>query len=66
MSEQEREIILDIGPCNACTGCVELCPEIFGWDENAGRPYLKRSTASPEEVQDIVATCPGDCIAVSD
>ena len=64
MSDEQREIILDLGPCTACTGCRELCPEIFDWDENTDRPCLKRSTATEEELRDIVASCPGDCISL--
>ena len=64
MADNEREIILDLGTCTACTGCVELCPDIFGWDENTDRPYLKRTRATPEELQDVIAVCPGDCISL--
>ena len=66
MSDQEQEIILDLGPCTGCTGCHELCPKIFGWDENTDRPCLKRTTATPEEIRDAMAACPGDCIELED
>ncbi len=64
MSDKKNEIIMDMGPCNGCAGCSELNPDIFGWDEDQGRPYLKKTHATKEEIQDALSCCPGDCISL--
>ncbi len=57
-----HEVLLDRSRCNACTGCAEVCPEVFGWDDDLGQPYLKRSFATHDEVREAIALCPKRCI----
>ena len=59
---EPREVAIAIGDCNACTGCVDLNPEIFGWDDNMDCPYLLKDMATEDEVQDVINCCPNDCI----
>jgi len=43
---------------------VEICPEVFGWDETAELPVLVASSGPREEVLKAAAFCPKDCIRV--
>lgn len=61
-----HEIGLDLGRCHGCMGCVELNPEIFEWDENNDQPHLLKGRASEEEIQEVIACCPKDCIFLAD
>jgi ferredoxin len=47
-------------------GCVEMCPDIVGWDAETERPYLKHQDATEEEIQDAMACCPKDCFEFAD
>lgn len=60
-TNRKRPLSLDLGPCHGCMGCVEMCPEIVGWDDETERPYLKRQEATEEEIRDAMSCCPKDC-----
>ena len=58
-----REITIDRDECLGCESCVELCPEIFGFDENEGKAYIKQLEGCDDEViQEAVDNCPAGCI----
>jgi ferredoxin len=53
---------VDIGTCSLCMGCVELCPEIFQYND-AGYIEIIELEEYPEEcIDDAVMLCPEDCI----
>lgn len=60
------EVELDLGNCSGCQACVEMCPQVFGWDEQSELPVLKASSGPWEEVTRVAAFCPRDCIRVAD
>ncbi|PTN31373.1 hypothetical protein C6366_18180, partial [Desulfonatronum sp. SC1] len=59
------EASLDLEHCTSCQACVELCPEVFGWDEDQELPYLKTSQGNEEDLRKAAAYCPKDCIQVT-
>lgn len=59
-----HEVLLDLSRCNACSGCCEICPDIFQWDDNTGRPTLKRQLATYDEVREAISLCPKRCISI--
>lgn len=61
-TETQHEILMDLSRCNACTGCCEICPDIFMWDDDLEQPCLKRHTATHDEVREAIALCPKRCI----
>jgi ferredoxin len=58
------EVGLDLERCTGCQACVELCPEVFGWDETTELPFLKTSQSTEAEVLKAAAFCPKDCISI--
>jgi len=60
----KHEISLDLSECNCCMGCIDLNPEIFGWDDNTDRPFLIAGKATEKEIRDALSCCPGDCISL--
>lgn len=59
-----HEVFVDRSECNACSGCCDICPEIFEWDDDVGRPSLRRQFATHDEVREAIALCPRRCISV--
>lgn len=59
-----HEVLIDPSECNACSGCCDICPDIFEWDEDMGRPSLKRQHATHDEVREAISLCPRRCITV--
>ncbi|MBU1040325.1 MAG: ferredoxin [Proteobacteria bacterium] len=57
-----HEVLVDPSECNACSGCCDICPEIFEWDDDLGRPSLKRQFATHDEVREAISLCPRRCI----
>jgi hypothetical protein len=60
-SENKRHVTLNLEHCHGCMGCVEMCPEVVGWNDANDRPYLKRLDVTEEEIQEAMACCPKDC-----
>ena len=52
--------------CSGCGGCVDMFPQMFGWDDGSDRPEVKDGRFSCEEVHQAVAICPRDCIEAVD
>ena len=63
-NEMHHEVFIDLCGCNACSGCCDICPDIFQWDDDQGRPCLKRQHATHDEVREAIALCPRRCITV--
>ncbi|MHC1699547.1 MAG: ferredoxin [Humidesulfovibrio sp.] len=59
-----HEVLIDRSECNACSGCCDICPDIFEWDEDMGRPSLKSQFATHDEVREAISLCPRRCISV--
>jgi len=58
-----RMLIIDIGRCSECMGCVEIAPEIFRYNEATGRMEVADLTEySLESVMEAIKNCPKDCI----
>ncbi|GAB7023016.1 4Fe-4S domain-containing protein [Salidesulfovibrio brasiliensis] len=63
---KKKEVGLDLSGCNGCYGCVDLNPEVFGWDDGTEKPFLVKPEATEEEIAEAAMCCPGDCIFLVD
>ena len=55
--------VIDLGACNDCESCLELCPAVFKRNEETGLIEVADLTAYPEEmVREAISMCPADCI----
>jgi ferredoxin len=53
---------VDIGQCNLCGGCIEVCPLVFRLNE-AGYIEVAELLCYPDfEIQEAIKYCPEDCI----
>ena len=57
------EVIIDHEECIGCESCVEICPEVFGFDESEEKAYvIDSSAASEDKIQEAIDSCPVECI----
>ena len=54
---------LDQDECLGCEACVEVCPDVFGFDEDAEKAYvIEGAEAGSDCVEEAIASCPAECI----
>lgn len=59
-----QEVRLDQEECLGCEACVEICPDVFAFDESAGKAFVKSVASGEEEcVDEAIASCPAGCIS---
>ena len=59
------QVIIDEEECIGCESCVELCPSVFGWDEDSEKAYVvDGADANDDCIEEAVASCPAECIEV--
>jgi ferredoxin len=58
-----RRIFIEDDECIGCEGCVELCPDIFRFNEERGKSEVVRlGTAPMEMIEEAIESCPSQCI----
>ncbi|MFP4237332.1 MAG: ferredoxin [Desulfonatronovibrio sp.] len=58
-----KKVVIDQEECIGCETCVEICPEVFAFDEEAEKAKVIKETGGPEsEIQEAIDTCPVECI----
>ncbi len=61
MSEKVR---IDQDECIGCEVCVETCPAVFAFDEDAGKATVIEDSDPKEDcVEEAIASCPVECIS---
>jgi ferredoxin len=58
-----KKVIIDTDECIGCESCVELCPEVFGFNEETEKAHVIQEAGGPEDcIQEAIETCPVECI----
>jgi len=58
-----RKVVIETEECVGCQSCVELCPDVFGFDEDTEKAKVIREEGGSEScIQEAVETCPVECI----
>ena len=58
-----KQVVIDTYECMACESCIELCPDIFAFDEAAGHAYVIKPEGGDEAcIEKAIAFCPAKCI----
>jgi len=58
-----RRVVIDEDACEGCETCVELCPEVFEFDEETQKAKVINPTATDECVEEAIDSCPVECIS---
>lgn len=59
----KRILIIDIGRCSDCYGCIEIAPNVFRVNEATGRMEVVDMKTYPEDIiLEAIKNCPKDCI----
>jgi ferredoxin len=58
-----KVVYIDTDECIGCESCVGICPEVFSFDDSAGKARVSNPDGAPEEkIQEAIDTCPVQCI----
>lgn len=58
-----KKVIIDTEECIGCESCVELCPEVFEFDEGQEKAVVISADSYDETcVDEAIETCPVECI----
>lgn len=53
--------------CIACGSCQDICPEVFGLNEEDGRSRVIKPVGGPEDlIEEAMDACPMECILWED
>ena len=55
--------VVDLGECNDCNSCIDVCPEVFRKNRDTGLLEVIDLKEYPEdEIMEAISLCPADCI----
>ena len=58
-----EKVIIDTEECVGCQSCVELCPDVFGFDEGLDKAMVILDKGGSEKcIQEAIDSCPVECI----
>jgi ferredoxin len=58
-----KKVIIDAEECIGCESCVELCAEVFTFNEAEEKAEVILPEGGPEDcIEEAMDTCPVECI----
>ena len=58
-----KKVVIETEECVGCQSCVELCPDVFGFDEDAEKAKVIMEVGGAEDcIQGAMDACPVECI----
>ena len=58
-----KSVYIDTPECVGCESCVELCPDVFEFDEENEKAVVILEEGGDEGcIDEAIATCPAECI----
>jgi ferredoxin len=59
-----KQVKIDQDECIGCEACVELCPDIFAFDDKQAKAYVTTPEGGDQAcIEEAVASCPVSCIS---
>jgi len=60
-----KKITIDTDECIGCQSCVEICPDVFGFEDDEEKAYvLADFDDNADCAEEAQASCPADCIDI--
>lgn len=58
-----KKVIIETEECVGCESCVELCGDVFGFDDEAQKAVVILPEGGPEDcIEEAIESCPVECI----
>ena len=57
-----RRVVIDEDECEGCESCVQLCPEVFAFNEETQLAEVINPDADDECIEESMDSCPAACI----
>ncbi len=58
-----KKVIIDTDECVGCESCVEICPDVFQFNDDEEKAYVVKDEGGPEDlIEEAMEACPVDCI----
>jgi ferredoxin len=58
-----KKVVIDADECIGCESCVELCPQVFAFNEAEEKAEVILPEGGPEDcIEEAIQTCPVECI----
>ncbi len=62
-----KKVRIDEDECIGCESCVEICPDVFTFNDDTDKAeVIDENLAEEECVDEAVASCPSECIFVDE
>jgi ferredoxin len=61
-TKMAKRLVIDEEECQGCETCVELCPDVFEFDENTEKAIVINPEADDDCIQEAIDSCPVECI----
>jgi ferredoxin len=59
-----KYVEIDEDECIGCETCVELCPDVFAFDEEENKAHVINAHSEDENcIDEAIASCPTSCIS---
>ena len=61
------KVRIDEEECIGCESCVELCPDVFKFNDDTDKAEVIDEDKGGEGcVEEAIASCPGECIHIDE
>ena len=58
-----KSVVIDADECIGCESCVELCPDVFTFNEAEEKAEVIMPEGGPEDcIEEAMDACPVECI----
>jgi ferredoxin len=58
-----RRLVIETEECLGCETCVELCPEVFAFNEDEEKAEVILPYGGTEDcIEEAISSCPAECI----